>query len=422
MRLVLKIFLTIGIFHSISLAGINLAQASDQVVPGQFPPKEIQQKVRPLLKEIRVAQVAKNEKRVLNLAQQIIRHLGPWAANPQHAPNYFSPINPAAPNAQEVALLWKKISPKMKTNALWVVVPDGDPKQMSYGLRQAARPLLASIAVNNSALKDNSNLVEFITKGADYLVKLQRKNGLFPAPDLRGDDQIYTSFNKRTLKKNPDALVEGWFEDDHRGELQLDHAVSAIAMLKAFQLTKEQKYLKSAIAAADWAIAKELDTNWSYNSYSAWLLAEVYQQTGQPKYLFHAVEKIRLGVLPGLLDSGRWFDPINARLLYHAANVRGMLAVYRNLPAENDFKAVLKQHIIRALDNASKQINSNGASSTTTSTEMLIEGLRELGEKAEWRTALNININAAIESADNGDANIGLFLPSYIEFAFVNKS
>jgi hypothetical protein len=416
----MNLIVNLLIISTLILSSPLLAEPS--VTKGQFPPEKIQQKVRPLLKDVRAAQLAKDEKLITEITNKIIQHLGPWAANPSQVPSYHTPISAETPSEQEVLAMWQKISPRIKKNALWIAVPDGNPDAMTGGLRQAARPIISNAAMH--AFKNNKQFdnLEFVIAGADYLLKLQRSNGLFPSPDLRGDDQTYTSFNKRALRKNPDALVEGWFVDDFRGELQLDHAVSGIAMLKAYQLTNDQRYLQSAVAAADWAISKDLDTNWSYNAYSAWLLAETYQHTNKPIYLFHGIEKLRLGVLPGLLDSGRWFDPVNARLLYHSANVRGMIAVYKNLPEENPLRLTLQQKIVSALNNASQQIINHGASSTTTSTEMLVEALRELGDNDTWRKALNININAAIDaSKGKGESAIGVFLPSYIEFAFAKK-
>jgi len=397
---------------------ITAAVSSEEVAtPGQFPPKEIQKKVRPLLKEVRAAQMAKNEKLVLSLAGQIVEHLGPWAANPNNVPKYHAQIKTHQPDEETVLALWRKINAKVKKNALWVEVPDGNPDKMKHGLRQAARPIIANAIMYNIDGFKTPNLLQFIKEGADYLLKLQRNNGLFPSPDLRGDDRHYTTYNKRALKKNPEALVEGWFVDDYRGELQFDHAVSGLAMLKAFQVTQDKKYLDSAIKAANWAISKELDTNWSYNAFSAWLLGETYQITGVQKYLFHAIEKLKLGVLPGLIDEGRWFDPINSRLIYHATNVRGMLAVYRNLEDNDLFKEVLRRKISIAVDNAARQIISNGASSATTSTVMLVEAMEIFGPNTEWQTALKINVNAAIDTSQKkGSTPIGVFLPRYIDY------
>ncbi|MBV1908753.1 MAG: hypothetical protein KUG78_05490 [Kangiellaceae bacterium] len=390
-------------------------------IPGRFPPKHIQNNVRPLLKDIRMAQSAKNEQQVLKLTENIVEHLGDWVSNPDYAPVYHFPIKVEQPSQKVIEALWEKISDKVKRNALWVKVPDGNPDKMSHGLRQAARPLIANATMYNHQKYREPETLKFIANGADYLLKLQRANGLFPTPDLRGDDVHYTSFNKRALKKNPEALIEGWFVDDYRGELQLDHAVSGLAMLKVYQITNQEKYLASAVKASEWSITKQLDTNWSYNAYSVWLLAETYQVTGRQKYLFHAIEKLKLGVLPGLLPNGRWFDPINSRLIYHATNVRAMLAVYRNLLEADPFKKQLKQRIERALTNATTEIINYGASSVTTSTEMLVDAMKTLDANSDWQTALNININAGIDSSENrGHSPIGIFLPSYLDFRLNN--
>jgi hypothetical protein len=44
-------------------------------------------------------------------------------------------------------------------------------------------------------------------------------------------------------------------------------------------------------------------TNWNYNSFSVFLLAEVYRITGDEKYL-ESARKIQCGFLGGSLDTG----------------------------------------------------------------------------------------------------------------------
>ena len=391
-------------------------KADDSALEGQFPPKEIQQKVRPLLKEIRLAQEQKDEQKIYQLRQQIVTHLGKWAGNPSNRPIYYKVKKPSLPAAEKTYQLWHKVDRKIRRNVLWVKVPDGNPAKMEHGLRQAARPIMGYANLYQIPAYQTKETLAFLRTGADYLLALPRPDGLFPSPDLRGDDENYTKFNKRALRKNPNALIDGWFVDDYRGELQFDHGASGVAMLRAYQLTKDERYLNSVKKAADWAINKSLDTNWSYNAFSVWFLAELYAFSSEQKYLDAALEKLSLGVLPGQLDNGRWFDPINSQLVFHAMNVRAMMSVYAALPQEHQLKVSLKGKIVKGLDNAAKQIQTYGASSVTTPTAMFVEALELLGENQAWRTALQININASLEAfRDRKAPAVGIFLPAYLK-------
>jgi hypothetical protein len=391
-------------------------QANDSAIVGQFPPTEIQQKVRPLLKKIRVAQEQKDLQQITLLRQQIVTHLGPWAGNQSNRPLYYSVKQAGLPDAEKVYQLWHKVDKKIRKNVLWVKVPDGNPAKMNHGLRQAARPIMGFANLYQIPAYKTKETLNFVIKGADYLMSVQRPNGLFPSPDLRGDDENYTIFNKRALRKNPKALIDGWFVDDYRGELQFDHGASGVAMLRAYQLTQDDRYLQSAKLAANWAKNKPLDTNWSYNAFSVWFLAESYAVTGEKYYLDAALEKLTLGVLPGQLKNGRWFDPINSQLVFHAMNVRAMMAVYTHLPTQHPLKTSLKNSIISGLNNAATQIQTNGASSVTTSTAMFVEAIDLLGENNAWRSALQININAGLEAFNDRKAPaVGIFLPVYLK-------
>jgi len=383
---------------------------------GSFPPKSIQKQVRPLLKAIREAQRTKDEQEVSRLSKRVIQALGNWAANPDTKPIYYNLIDESKPKSSELTELWARIEKKLKKRALWIKVPDGDPDKMKTNLRQAARPVIAITNLYQPNLNSSDENLQFTLDGANYLLKLQRKNGLFPAPDLRDKDPYYASYNKRALNKNRNAIVNGWFVDDYRGELQFDNAVSGIAMLRAYLLTKDNKYLISARKSADWARQKNLDTNWTYNAFSVWFLSEFYKVTGENEYLQSAIEKVKLGVLPGQLPNGRWFDPVTSKLVYHAATVRGIISLYSQIE-ESELKDKLKHSIVMAVDNAAKQINTHGASSTTTSTEMLINAIEEVGYKASWDAALAININASLRYLNDKQAPwIGVFLSNYIVY------
>jgi hypothetical protein len=136
------------------------------------------------------------------------------------------------------------------------------------------------------------------------------------------------------------VIRNGWaVEDFDDGGLQFDNGLAGAALVRLFEATKDDKYKKAAVRAADWAATRRVVTNWNYNSFSVLLLAEVYRLTGDDKYLAAAKKKTRLGLLPGQLTegprTGRWADAHNARPAYHYIMVRGLAALAAVLP-KND--------------------------------------------------------------------------------------
>jgi hypothetical protein len=113
-----------------------------------------------------------------------------------------------------------------------------------------------------------------------------------------------------------------------------------------FEATQDDKYKKAAVVAADWAVTRPLVTNWNDNSFSVFLLAEVYRISGDKKYLASAKKKARFGIRPGQLTEGprkgRWADPHNARPAYHYIMVRGLAVLAAAMPKDDaDLPAVV---------------------------------------------------------------------------------
>jgi len=396
-----------------SYAGDTLGVA----IPGSLPPEYVQNRVRPLLNEVRLAQQKKDLPAIEENIKNILEQLGAWAGNPDMAPAYFSPIESTTPSRKPVGILWQSINDDIHNKVMWRFVPDGNPKEMRRGLRAAARPVITYSLLHSLNTYKQQKHLNIVIKGANYLLGLQQENGLFPMPDLRGKDKRQTVIINRILRKNPEALKDGWIVSDHRGELLLDHSTAGVAMVEAYRITKDQRYFNSAKKASMWAMSQVIDTNWSNNAFGAWLLAEFYSISEEQIVLKSAIDKIRYGVLPGLLDSGRWLDPFNAKLIYHSINVRGLLAVLRQLPKEHSFREELAMKTQQAINNAAEQITSHGASSVSTSTEMLIDGLEALGPNQKWVEAINININATLKQLQNiRVSDIGVYLPQYMRY------
>jgi hypothetical protein len=120
-------------------------------------------------------------------------------------------------------------------------------------------------------------------------------------------------------------------------------------MLDLYEITKDNRYLESARKAANWAAERPLCPNWNYNSFSVFLLARIFSVTQEPKYLDAAIQKARLGVIPGQLKdgahAGRWIDPHNARPAYHYIMMRSLAQLVGVMPSEH----VARAEIVSAL-------------------------------------------------------------------------
>ncbi len=373
--------------------------------------------MKPLLDELRKTLAEKNEEETKIACNQIIKVMGPWAGNPEAVPRYYSPIERDTPNPKSVLELWKKIDRRTRPDLLWNTVPDGDPSQMKNGLRFAGRPVISYAILLKSKTGQQKEYLKLVREGADYLMKTQRKDGLFPFPDLRSSHRLFGPMVEKLLKQKPDSLVDGWIVNDLNGDLQYDNGICGVAMIEAYEVTKDKKYLESANRASNWALKQPLCINWNYNAFSVWLLGRYARASGQQDYLDAALDKLKVGVLPGQMKNGRWFDPHNAKLVYHAIIVRGMLEVYLALDEDHEFRKTLAKKLVLAIDNAADQILKKGASSNSTSTEILSNALMIMGPNSKWEEALNININASLRVVkDRRAPNAGLYLPYYIQY------
>jgi len=158
-------------------------------------------------------------------------------------------------------------------------------------------------------------------------------------------------------------------------------------------LTKDARYFAAARKSGDWAVTRPLVMNWNYNAFSVGLLARLAVATGEATYLNAAVKKADIGVLPGQMTSGRWFDPHNASAVCHNILMRDLLELLHALPADHSFRLTLRDAVTRGLNQAAAETLAKGH--TGTWTENFARGLQWIGENKQWRDAPNVNLNAS---------------------------
>jgi hypothetical protein len=85
--------------------------------------------------------------------------------------------------------------------------------------------------------------------------------------------------------------------------------------------------------------------NWNYNSFSVWLLSKAFAATGELRYLEAAVQKARLGVIPGQLTAVMPADHP------HRAEVVGALQLGLRVRNSEILRAGVmnKDHLVEAL-------------------------------------------------------------------------
>jgi hypothetical protein len=369
---------------------------AQEVKPGGRPPVDIIERVKPALDEGRRALEANDAAAVRAAVAKAIAALGPWAGNPETATRYYPPIVTAPFDAAKAREWWLKEIQRGLRGLPWVKNPTGDPRRMQANLREAAYPLEALARTALLFPEHRDELTKELRAGADWLIRLQHSSGVFPCPigpGLNPRDKV-GHIIARAIKEHPEMVVNDWIPDDRTdGGLQFDNGLCGRALISAWELTKDARYLDAARRAGDWAIGRPLVSNWNYNAFSVGLLARLATATGQAKYLDAAVSKADIGVLPGQMPGGRWFDAHNACAVYHDILLRDLLELFHALPAEHTFRPALRDALTRGLNQAADETLAKGFTGTWTG--IFARGLQWLGENRKWRDALNVNLNAS---------------------------
>ncbi len=316
--------------------------------------KATQDKLRKLTVELAAAQKAEDEAEVQRLAKKAIELLGNQAGLPEVADEFRPVPKDAKPlTPKELPTAFDPYIDFIKGQKWWKV--GLDPTKTNHLPRELATITEGCLAARSVNEANAERLLKTAKEAGDFLVWSQDQagTGVIPFPAVRNGKgrpfEVAERFMRQaeTDGKLDQVVKNGWaVEDFSDGGLQFDNGLAGVALVQVFEATKDDKYKKAALRAADWAAKRPVVTNWNYNSFSVFLLAEVYRVTGDKKYLESAKKKTRLGVLPGQLTEGprkgRWADAHNARPAYHYIMVRGLAALAAAMPKDDaDLPAVV---------------------------------------------------------------------------------
>ena len=371
----------------------------------QAPPRQVRSEASNLTPSIREAMETGDEAKVRAVVARLRGVLGEWAGRTEVETKYHTPVNAGPPpSLGEIRAGWDALF--QSTEGIY----KGRGQWLHSGpvpLRETGEFVVGIMDALKAGAGDRDLELRRVREGLDYLLSVQAPNGFFPFPDMRGKDPFFGPMVERAVAKSPDVIANGWMvKDAGDGGLQFDNGVCGFAMLEGYAGLHDRRYLDAARRASDWAVAQPLAANFNYNSFSVWLLARFFEETHERKYLDAALQKLRVGVLPGEMENGRWVDLHNARPAYHWIMIRAMTKVYEVLPAKDTFRSTLRSRLVSAVDNGAREIRENGAPSFESSLGVLPKVCRALTPQPEWVTALNVLINGVFDEAHRDPANV----------------
>lgn len=325
-----SLFIVLSYF---SIAVIVLAQETPK------PNPETQTSLKKIGIELALAQKSEDEAEIKRLMTQAIELLGDQAGIPEIADEFREVPQDAKPlTPQELPNAFDPYIDFIERQKWWKV--GLDPSKTNHLPRELATIIEGCLAARSVNAANSERLLKIAKDAGDFLVwsQDQAETGVIPFPAVRNGKgrpfEVAERFMQQAERegKLDQVIKNGWaVEDFSDGGLQFDNGLAGVALVELFEATKDDKYKQAAIRAADWAAQRPVVTNWNYNSFSVYLLAEVYRITGDKKYLDSAKKKARLGIVPGQLTEGphkgRWADAHNARPAYHYIMVRGLAAL-----------------------------------------------------------------------------------------------
>lgn len=397
---------------------------------GEPESPEVRERVDAARRGLAEAMLKQDAKAVESAVARMHEALGEWVAVPETAPRFAgSPKPDFAVSPERLRRLWAAgwaaVEKKYGGNGRWGL-PADHPEVRHTLLRQTAYVIIGGIAAMRQGYGDDAAIGKRVKEGLDYLLSVQKPNGLFPFPDMRGWHPHFSPPLESLYYQHPEAFQDGWVIDDFGdGGLQFDNGVCAATMLTAFEHFKTAAYRESADRACRWAAGRPVVPNWNYNAFSVWALARHVEVTEEEESRAPAIQKAVLGILPGQLPAGRWLDRHNCRTVYHAINLRGLAVLYRVLPDEPSLRRWVRSAIERAEAVLLDELYTAGASDADHSLTALCEVEKALGPSARRLGAMRVIVNAMIARLVDGRAmelgDVGLLAVGQAVEAFAKR-
>jgi hypothetical protein len=303
-------------------------------VPIFRPTPDMAEQLEKLEEKLDQAVRAKDKVTVPRVIATMRRVMGDQAGLPAQA-NAGWRVQPAPiSQAQAVDLFLAAVASERQK---FTQIASGNPLPETR-VRYYAEVVIACSEIRDLVQKHRPNVVPDLDKivagGCNLLLLLQQPPGYFPMPD-------------------PQVKMKWMTAVEEDGATQFDTGEAGVALLVAGVEYAKPEWLAAGLKAADWAGEQPCVCNFSYNAQSLYLLATAHKVTRNRKYLKPAMDKWDFGIAPGLLPSGRWIDPHNARTAYHLINLRALAELTLDLPHLEDY-VQLRAHLAKSVKLAGK--------------------------------------------------------------------
>lgn len=174
-----------------------------------------------------------------------------------------------------------------------------------------------------------------IKAAALMLARRQQPDGHFPFLDPRGRPSPAASVVEAMVAARPGAVKDGWvIAVDPTGTAQAETAACGIALARAGAALGQPDWSRAALGAADWTLGQPCLPDFTANALAASLLARAYLDGRKPAHLDGLISRVALGLLPGQVENGRWFDPAAAQTPAHLTILRALHDAWSAIPAD----------------------------------------------------------------------------------------
>ncbi len=396
-------------------------QPTQELNPDQGSKLEI------ILPQMRDAMIAKDGAKIRALVSDAVEIMGDEAGKPEEGlviRTGFS-IEPQFGSAEAERLWQKQLDSCLEDPRTYFDQISG----RKTTLRHFAWRMFSLVALHERTenAPTKARLAEAIRYGADMLLAQQASNGVFGFP--------YEPESQERLRRQGARIVEegrargvkmvenGWIiEDLGDGGLQFDNGLCGSAIVMAYHALGDEKYLDSAKRCAQYVRRIPVVLNWNYNAFSAWFLANLYGVTRDSEILSVLAEKLALGVLPGMMDNGRYFDAHNAKTVYHLIIIESLLAASQVMPSDHPMYAETVRAAKKTIENLAREVLDVGPNHLDRSLGVFSRYLMRFVPNDDVHKALGATINAILgpitpESIGSGDMEMVAYqLGFYLDY------
>jgi hypothetical protein len=156
---------------------------------------------------------------------------------------------------------------------------------------------------------------------------------------------------------------------DNAFDCQYVTGTAAAALAEGYRLYGDARYLAASAAAARWEADAEIGWNTNYVLFGVWHLAKHYGITGEQQWLDAAVNKTTQAAFARQDSDGGWSEGAgapsdlighNKRIWYHGIILRGLIELYRVLPADHFIRQQLHDSIQAGVQRAFRMQKASG--------------------------------------------------------------